>query len=204
MLKAVHWDGTEYFPSKLVCVGRNYVGHIQELGNAVPDEPVIFIKPNSALSHALHAGEHGDIHFEAEICFIVRGGQICGVGFGLDLTKRGVQDKLKAKGLPWERAKAFDGAAVLSEFVSYKGDLNGLRLELWINDQLVQQGGAELMLFKPGLLLNEIQRFMSLEDGDVIMSGTPRGAGPYFAGDRFVGRIFAQATLLVEASWSAC
>ena len=203
MLNAVHWDGTDYFPSKIVCVGRNYVGHIQELGNAVPDEPVIFIKPNSALSDTIQAGENGGIHFEAEICFIVRDGQLGGVGFGLDLTRRDIQDQLKAKGLPWERAKAFDGAAVFSPFVTFNGDINQLRLELFINEQLVQQGGCELMLFKPGLLLTEIQRFLSLEDGDVIMSGTPQGAGPFQAGDRFVGKIFAQETLLVEASWSA-
>ena len=204
MLNAVHWDGTDYFPSKLVCVGRNYIGHIQELGNDVPDEPVIFLKPNSALSDTIRADEGGGIHYEAEICFIVRDGQLGGVGFGLDLTKRNIQDQLKAKGLPWERAKAFDGAAVLSPFVTFNGDINQLRLALLINDQLVQQGGCELMLFKPGLLLTEIQRFLSLEDGDVIMSGTPQGAGPFHVGDRFVGRIFAQDTLLVEASWSAC
>ena len=126
-----------------------------------------------------------------------------GVGFGLDLTKRNLQDKLKAKGLPWERAKAFVGAAVFSPFVSFDCDINQLRLELFINDQLVQQGGCELMLFKPGHLLIEIQRFLSLEDGDVIMSGTPQGAGPFQPGDRFVGKIFVHDELLVEASWLA-
>jgi 2-keto-4-pentenoate hydratase/2-oxohepta-3-ene-1,7-dioic acid hydratase in catechol pathway len=203
MLNAVHWDGTAYFPSKIVCVGRNYVGHIKELANELPDEPVIFIKPNSALSDEVHAGEAGSIHFEAEICFIVRTGQLCGVGFGLDLTKREVQDKLKARGLPWERAKAFDRAAVFSPFVTFTGDINRLRLELFINEQLVQQGGCELMLFKPDQLLSAVKRFMTLEDGDVIMSGTPQGTGPFQAGDRFVGKIFAQDALLIEASWLA-
>jgi len=202
-MQSVHWDSKNIFPSKIICIGRNYVGHIKELANEVPDEPVIFIKPNSALSTEIQAGENGSIHYEGEICFILQSGEMRGVGFGLDLTKRHVQDKLKAKSLPWERAKAFDGAAVFSDFVSFHGDLNQLRLELFINDQLVQDGGCELMLFKPEQLLNEVKSFLSLEDGDVIMSGTPQGAGPFFAGDRFVGRIFAQDKLLIEAAWLA-
>lgn len=202
-MNSVEWDGTKYVPSKLICIGRNYVGHIKELANEVPDEPVIFIKPNSALSTQIQAGENGSIHYEGEICFILQSGALRGVGFGLDLTKRHVQDKLKAKGLPWERAKAFDGAAVFSDFVSFHGDIDQLRLELFINDQLVQHGGCELMLFKPHQLLNEVKSFLSLEDGDVFMSGTPQGAGPFFAGDRFVGRIFESDRLIVEAAWQA-
>jgi 2-keto-4-pentenoate hydratase/2-oxohepta-3-ene-1,7-dioic acid hydratase in catechol pathway len=202
-MQSVYWEGKAFTPSKIICIGRNYVGHIKELANEMPDEPVIFIKPNSALSEEVRAGENGSIHYEAEICFILKDGALRGVGFGLDLTKRKVQDKLKAKGLPWERAKAFDGAAVFSEFVSFNGNLNQLRLELAINDKLVQHGGCELMLFKPEQLLNEVKRFLSLEDGDVIMSGTPQGAGPFDTGDRFVGRIFVQDQLIVEAAWLA-
>ena len=94
-------DGNEIFPSKIVCIGRNYVAHIHELGNEIPAEPVIFIKPNSAIAENIHSGEPGEIHFEGEISFLVRAGELAAVGFGLDLTKRDLQSMLKAKGLPW-------------------------------------------------------------------------------------------------------
>jgi 2-keto-4-pentenoate hydratase/2-oxohepta-3-ene-1,7-dioic acid hydratase in catechol pathway len=200
-MKSVKLDGKEVFPSKIVCIGRNYVGHIRELGNELPTEPVIFIKPNSAISDRIQSAEPGEIHFEGEISFIVRAGQLAGVGFGLDLTRRNVQSALKAKGLPWERAKAFDGAAVFSEFVSIQGPLDGLRLELDINGRMQQQGGCELMIYKPADILAEVKSFLSFEDGDLIMTGTPAGVGPVHAGDRFTGRIFAAQELLVEAMW---
>ncbi|MGA9574450.1 MAG: fumarylacetoacetate hydrolase family protein [Lysobacterales bacterium] len=200
-MKSVSLDGKDIFPSKIVCIGRNYVEHIRELGNEIPTEPVIFIKPNSAISAGIHAGEPDEIHFEGEISFIVGAGKLVAVGFGLDLTKRKLQSGLKAKGLPWERAKAFDGAAVFSEFVTLNGQVNDLRLELLINDRMVQQGGCELMMYKPADILAEVNGFLSFEDGDLIMTGTPAGVGPLQAGDRFTGRIFAGQELLVEAAW---
>ncbi len=200
-MKSVRLDGNEVFPSKIVCIGRNYVAHIHELGNEIPAEPVIFIKPNSAIAANIHSGEPGEIHFEGEISFLVRAGKLAAVAFGLDLTKRDLQSRLKAKGLPWERAKAFDGAAVFSEFVSFNGQVNDLRLELHINDQLAQQGGCELMIYKPADIIREVQGFLSCEDGDVIMTGTPAGVGPVRAGDRFSGKIFAGKELLTAASW---
>ncbi len=129
-MKSVRLNGNEVFPSKIVCIGRNYVEHIRELGNEIPTEPVIFIKPNSAIAENIHSNDSEEIHFEGEISFMVRSGELAAVGFGLDLTKRNLQSRLKAKGLPWERAKAFDGAAVFSEFVSFDGGINDLRLEL--------------------------------------------------------------------------
>jgi len=170
-MKSVRLDGKVLFPSKIVCIGRNYVEHIRELGNEIPDEPVIFIKPNSALADSICAGAPGEIHYEGEISFIIRCGQPAAVGFGLDLTKRDLQSRLKARGLPWERAKAFDGAAVFSDFASYNGDINTLRLELFINDELVQQGGCELMMVKPADIVGEVKGFLSFEDGDVLMTG---------------------------------
>ena len=128
-------------------------------------------------------------------------GEISGVGFGLDLTKRDLQSQLIAKGLPWERAKAFDKSAVFSEFVSFNGDLDNLRMELTINNHLVQQGNYQLMLTKPEEFLAEVKTFLSLEDGDLLMSGTPQGAGPIHLADKLHGKIFAGDKLLVECSW---
>jgi len=202
-MKSVRLDGKVLFPSKIVCIGRNYVEHIRELGNEIPAEPVIFIKPNSAIADGIRAGEPGEIHYEGEICFIIRCGEPAAVGFGLDLTRRELQNKLKAKGLPWERAKAFDGAAVFSEFVSYNGEPDDLRLELYINDRLVQQGGCDLMMYKPAAIVSEVKGFLSFEDGDVVMTGTPAGVGEVRTGDRFEGRIYAGEELLTQASWLA-
>ena len=200
-MKSVKLDGKAVFPSKIVCIGRNYVDHIKELGNEIPKEPVVFIKPNSAISVEIHSSELDEIHFEGEISILIRAGALSAVGFGLDLTKRQLQSHLKSKGLPWERSKAFDGAAVFSDFVSFNGQVKHLRLELYINDRLVQQGGCELMMYKPDEIIAEVQSFLSLEDDDLIMTGTPAGVGPVHAGDRFCGRIFEKENLMVEASW---
>lgn len=200
-MKSVKLDGNTVFPSKIVCIGRNYVDHIKELGNEIPKEPVIFIKPNSAISNQIHSSEIDEIHFEGEISILVRAGAFWAVGFGLDLTKRSLQSSLKSKGLPWERSKAFDGAAVFSDFVSFSGQVKNLKLELYINEQLAQKGGCELMMYKPDEIISEVQSFLTLEDDDLIMTGTPAGVGPVKAGDRFSGRIYEKDKLIVAASW---
>ncbi|WP_428607457.1 fumarylacetoacetate hydrolase family protein [Sedimenticola sp.] len=190
-------------PSKVICIGRNYVDHAKELNNEVPTSPVIFIKPNSAISQELYAGAGSPLHYEGEIALLIMNGGIAGVGFGLDLTNREIQGELKAKGLPWERAKAFDRAVVFSEFVSLSDPIESLRLELHINNQLVQQGGYELMIFKPDFLLQEIARSFTLEDGDIIMTGTPKGVGAFHRGDRFKATILAGDKPLVSREWTA-
>ena len=200
-MKTINLDGKAIFPSKIVCIGRNYVDHIKELGNEMPSEPVIFLKPNSAISEHVQSGESGAIHYEAEITFMISSKRFAGVGFGLDLTKRDVQSRLKAKGLPWERAKAFDGAAVFSDFVSCPTDVSDLRLELMINEKLTQQGGCELMINKPEAILKATSEFLSYEDGDLIMTGTPAGVGPLQQGDKFTGRILENDKLLLEQDW---
>lgn len=202
-MKSVKLGEKQVYPSKIVCVGRNYVDHIRELGNEIPTEPVIFLKPNSAISNEIHAGTDAEIHYEGEMVFMVLRGRLAAVGFGLDLTKRQLQASLKARGLPWERAKAFDGAAVFSEFVRLDGSAVDLRLELHINGRLVQQGGCDLMMYKPHTILEDVGSFLSLEDGDLIMTGTPGGVGRVHAGDAFNGKIFAGQELLVECSWVA-
>jgi 2-keto-4-pentenoate hydratase/2-oxohepta-3-ene-1,7-dioic acid hydratase in catechol pathway len=195
-------------PSKVVCVGRNYAKHIAELNHQNTGDMVIFIKPNSAISQLLQASQKEcaqAIHYEAELCFVVENNALAGVGFGLDLTKRECQGDLKAKGLPWERAKGFDGSAVFSEFIALNGDIAvaDLSIELWINQQRRQKGGVSDMLFSPEAVLADVTRFMALENGDVIMSGTPEGGGVVLRGDEFVGRVFYQNTLLTEMLWLA-
>lgn len=200
-MNQVSLAGKAVTPSKVVCIGRNYVDHIRELNNEMPTQPVIFIKPNSAITSDLRAIPGEEVHYEGEISLLIEGGRIAGVGFGLDLTKRELQAGLKAKGMPWERAKAFDGAAVFSDFVPFSGDTANLRLELHINDVLVQSGGTALMMTKPADILTEVQDCFSLEDGDIVMTGTPAGVGPILPGDRYTGRIFDGEQLLVEADW---
>ena len=204
MLKTISLDAEQVTPSKIVCVGRNYTEHIRELGNEPPDEMVIFNKPNSAISETLYANRGEALHYEGEICFLVHHQQLHGVGFGLDLTQRELQSKLKSKGLPWERAKAFDGAACFSDFVGLGGtEISSLTMELEINSERRQSGGYELMIYKPEQILAEILEFMSLEDGDIIMTGTPSGVGQVLPGDHFRGCIYAGDQALVSREWTA-
>lgn len=202
-MKNIKVNGKSFSPTKVICIGRNYVDHIHELGNEIPEQPVVFLKPNSAISTSLNSFHQETLHYEGEICFVIENKQLAYVGFGLDLTKRTLQSKLKSKGLPWERAKAFDGSAVFSDFVPLVENINGLSLELEINDQLIQQGGVELMMNKPQAILDELQTFMTLEDGDIIMTGTPKGVGKINKADKFVGKIYVGHELLVSSNWQA-
>ncbi|DAB39498.1 MAG: 2-keto-4-pentenoate hydratase [Sulfuricurvum sp. GWF2_44_89] len=188
-------------PSKVICIGRNYVEHIYELNNEIPSSMVVFNKPNSAITDTLHFITP-DTRFEGEICFLMMEGAIAGVGFGLDLTKGDLQNYLKSKALPWERAKGFDGSAVLGDFVPLTVPLESLRMTLHINGVLVQEATYELMIYKPSEMVKEIARFMSFEDGDIIMSGTPKGVSTYHIGDTFIGRIYSGNTVVVESQWS--
>lgn len=190
-------------PGKILCVGKNYRAHIEEMHSVVPDHMVVFMKPGNAIGNELYAELDETLHYEAEICLLIDNDKVAGVGFGLDLTKRGLQAKLKDAGLPWERAKAFDGAALFSDFVEAPEDLSGLSVELRVNGELRQQGGVPLMLYPPTTILEELRGFTRLCDGDVIMTGTPAGVGPVRAGDHFEGRILNGEHVLVAASWMA-
>jgi len=199
-MKTINYNNQHIVPSKIVCIGRNYVEHIQELNNETPDSMVVFNKPNSAISNELlYFSEN--TRFEGEICFLIKNKQIEAVGFGLDLTKADVQNKMKEKGLPWERAKAFNNSAVLSTFVRLDTDITKLSMKLWINDKLVQFASFDLMIYKPDKMIEEINSFMTLEDGDLIMSGTPKGVGTYKINDQFIGQIYCDNKLLVEGKW---
>jgi len=179
----------------------NYVEHIKELGNWEPGELVLFMKPNSAINSVLTVPSE-NCRYEGEISFLVENGELSGVGFGLDLTLVEVQKRLKAKGLPWEKAKAFDGSAVFSEFVKFK-QCGNLHLSLSINGKVVQEGGEDIMVNKPTEIVAEAKSHFTLEDGDIIMTGTPKGIGSYEKGDRFIGKIFDGEQLLLEKEWIA-
>ena len=200
-MKTVVVDGKRVAPSKVVCVGRNYVEHIQELNNEMPTSMVIFMKPNSAVSEVLVSGKN-PLHYEGEISFLIKQGRVSAVAFGLDLTNRVLQNELKEKGLPWERAKAFDGAGVFSSFVSIdESEVEKLSMQLWINGVLTQEGGIGLMIHKPLDIIEEINSFSSLIDNDIVMSGTPKGVGSFKSGDIFVGKIFVGKKEILSKEW---
>ncbi len=191
---------------KVVCVGRNYAAHAHELGNEVPSSPLLFMKPASSIAWISsdddnkiirpEVASYGDTHYEAELCIqlsadlsaatVQQAQQAIGaVTLGLDLTLRELQSQLKDKGQPWERAKCFDGACVLADWVDAQafGDFTQVNYQLYINDQLKQDGDSALMLFSVYELLVDISHAFSLQAGDVIMTGTPSGVGTLQAGD---------------------
>ena len=191
---------------KVVCVGRNYADHASELNNPVPEQPLLFIKPASAVipfaGKLVIPRRVENPHYETEMTLLIDRNLSCcdesealsgiaGLGIGLDLTLRALQSELKAKGHPWERAKAFDGSCVLSSFVPYLPgiDLQGLDIRLWRNSRCVQDGNTRQMLFPVLPLLCEISRVFSLQAGDVVMTGTPKGVGPLENGDRLVAEL---------------
>jgi len=204
-MKTVILEKQKLVPSKVICIGRNYVQHIAELGNEVPDEMVVFNKPNSAISTELNSYHQEQLHYEGELCFLVNNGVFSAVAFGLDLTKRDLQNKLKAKGLPWERAKGFNGAAVFSEFVKIDAsDINEtLSIELIIDEQVVQSGSVELMMYKPAEILAELKTYIELNDGDIVMTGTPKGVGIIPKDAHFKGRVFNENKSFVSGDWIA-
>ncbi|WP_020406296.1 fumarylacetoacetate hydrolase family protein [Hahella ganghwensis] len=192
----------EDFPapvSKVVCVGRNYAEHAKELNNPVPTTPILFIKPNSSLTRledgvALPEGQN--VHYEAELAVLVgrklknasedeAKSAVAGLGLALDLTLREVQSQLKEKGLPWEIAKAFDGACPLSSFQPVDNpDLEDLEYRLSINQELRQHGVTAQMLTPIARLLAYTSNIFTLEPGDVVLTGTPAGVGQLHAGDQ--------------------
>ena len=177
---------------KIICIGRNYVNHIEELQNERPSEPVIFMKPDSAVllkQHPFVIPEFSnDIHHEIELIVkINKVGKYIDTKFahkyydeisvGIDFTARDLQNQLKAKGLPWEKAKAFDGSAVIGEFLpkSQFNSLENITFELTNNNRTVQKGDASYMLWKIDELISYVSRYFTLKIGDIIFTGTPEG-----------------------------
>ncbi|MDB2689014.1 fumarylacetoacetate hydrolase family protein [Luminiphilus sp.] len=202
-MTAIQFNGKPVRPGKVICVGKNYAAHISEMDSVPAENMVVFMKPATSIGTELHAVLDEPLHYEGEICLLVQHDNIAGIGFGLDLTKRETQSKLKAAGLPWERSKAFTGSALFSEFVQAPENLSQLGLELRVNDALRQKGDVSLMLYPPAVILEELRQFLTLEDGDIIMTGTPAGVGPVQSGECFDGRVLAGEQVLAQAVWQA-
>ena len=193
---------------KIICIGRNYLDHASELGNSPPSEPMFFLKPDSSLLHKRHAFYIPDwtneIHYEVELVVKIKklGKAIQKkyasryydeVGLGIDFTARDVQSKLKAEGHPWEKAKSFDGSAVVSEkFIQLESlgkNVQDLNFDLRINGSTVQSGSTTEMIFKVDDLISYISQFMTLKTGDLLFTGTPSGVGPVRSGDKITGTL---------------
>jgi 2-keto-4-pentenoate hydratase/2-oxohepta-3-ene-1,7-dioic acid hydratase in catechol pathway len=196
----IQWHQRSFSPSKIVCVGRNYAAHIEELNNPMPGEVVLFIKPNSAISTNLICPPER-CRYETEITFLLQDNQPVAVGLGLDLTLVDVQQRLKSKSLPWEKAKAFDGSAVFTPFVDLPDEWDKLWLRLTINGDTRQEGGVPLMITPPTQLLEEATNHFTLQDGDLLMTGTPKGVGDLHVGDEYHASLWHDQTMLVERQW---
>ena len=202
-ITTVIFNGQRVRPGKVVCIGKNYAAHIEEMASVPADNMVVFMKPATSIGTTLHATLDEALHYEGEICLLMKDGAVAGVGFGLDLTKRATQSKLKAAGLPWERSKAFTGSALFSEFVTAPEDLTRLGMELTVDDELRQKGDVSLMLYPPDVILKELNQFLVLEDYDIIMTGTPAGVGAVKTGEHFLGRVLNDEGVLVSSVWAA-
>ncbi len=202
-MKTVIFNGQPVRPGKVVCVGKNYTAHIEEMASVPAENMVVFMKPATSIGTTLHAQLGEALHYEGEICLLMKDGAVAGVGFGLDLTKRETQSKLKAAGLPWERSKAFSGSALFSEFVPAPADLTRLGVELSVDGELRQKGDVSLMLYPPDVILKELNQFLVLEDYDIIMTGTPAGVGTVLTGEQFQGRVKDGDNELVSGTWVA-
>lgn len=189
---------------KIICIGRNYTEHIEELKNEKPSEPVIFIKPDSAVlpkEQDFYIPEFSnDVHYEVEVLIKIKrvgkhikeefaGTYYDEIGLGIDFTARDLQSKLKEKGLPWEKAKGFDGAAVIGQWLPKSNfkDINSLNFSLLKNGETVQKGNTSLMLWKIDEIISYVSTFFMLKKGDVIFTGTPAGVGKVSANDYLTG-----------------
>ncbi|PWK18692.1 fumarylacetoacetate hydrolase family protein [Xanthomarina spongicola] len=191
---------------KLICIGRNYTDHIKELKNEKPTDPVVFLKPDTAIllkKQPFFIPDFSeDVHHEVEVLVKINkvGKHIdkkfahkyySEIGLGIDFTARDLQAKLKEKGLPWEKAKAFDGAAVIGNWIAKEGieDVNNLSFSLEKNNQVVQTGNTSHMLWKIDELIEYVSKYFTLKIGDIIFTGTPAGVGKVVANDKLVGYI---------------
>lgn len=215
MMKSIKLENEIFNVGKIVCVGRNYVEHAKELGNEVPEFPLIFLKPPSNIifsGDTLHHPEYSnEMHHEVELVLLIGSdvknatdeeaeNSIAGYTVGLDMTLRDIQDKLKSKGHPWTLAKCFDGSAVLTDFISVKSkplDLNW-NLSLSVNDQIRQNSSLNKMIFKPTEIVKYISSVMKLENGDLIFTGTPSGVGKVNVRDRLKAQLDSLVSLEVE------
>ncbi|WP_178984639.1 fumarylacetoacetate hydrolase family protein [Winogradskyella helgolandensis] len=189
---------------KLICIGRNYTDHIKELENEKPTDPVVFLKPDTSIllkkQPFFIPDFSDDVHYEVEVLVkINKVGKYIDrkfahkyyddIGLGIDFTARDLQTQLKAKGLPWEKAKAFDGAAVIGKWLPKTKfeNIDNINFSLKKNDSVVQDANTELMLWKIDELIEYVSKYFTLKIGDIIFTGTPAGVGKVFAEDRLIG-----------------
>ena len=194
---------------KIICIGRNYAKHIEELQNERPENPVVFMKPDSAIvmnQQPFYIPDFSEnIHYEVEVLVKINrlGKHIeqkfahkyySEIGLGIDFTARDTQDDLRGKGLPWEKAKAFDGSAVIGNWINKENfsDINNLKFRLDKNSETVQEGNTAHMLWKIDELIEYVSKYFTLKIGDTIFTGTPAGVGPVSTGDRLDGYMEVQ------------
>lgn len=200
---------------KIFCIGRNYVEHAKELGNEIPEEPVIFMKPKSALIQTntpfYYPEFSNELHYETEVVLrICKNGKYVqerqaskyynAYGLGIDFTARDIQSELKKKGLPWEKAKAWDNSALISSFIDFTADSykKNILFSMYHNGKKVQDGNTKHMIFSFNQIIAHISNYFSLNIGDLIYTGTPAGVGECVVGDRLEGFIESQKMFDIE------
>ncbi len=200
---------------KIICIGRNYIDHANELGNKIPKEPLFFLKPDTAIQpkgHPFFIPDFSDkIHYEIELVLkVCKNGKNIDekfahkyyqeIGLGIDFTARDIQEKCKELGLPWEKAKGFDGSAQISNRFIDKNelDLEDINFKLKLNNKIVQNGNSKNMIFSFDYIISFISKFYTLRTGDLIYTGTPSGVGKVNHGDRLTGYIEDTKKLTVD------
>ena len=200
---------------KIICIGRNYAEHAKELGNEIPDEPIIFMKPKSALLQAhtpfYYPEFTNELHYECELVLrVCKNGKYIqerhasnyynGITVGIDFTARDLQDEAKKKGLPWEKSKAFDNSAAVGKFIDITPEINkkNINFTLLKNKEVVQKGNTAQMIFSFDALIANISNYFSLNIGDLIFTGTPAGVGECVVGDELEALLEDKSLLLFE------
>lgn len=200
---------------KIICIGRNYADHAKELGNEIPDEPVVFMKPKSALlqSHTpfYYPEFTNELHYECELVLrVCKNGKYVqerhasnyynGITVGIDFTARDIQDECRKKGLPWEKAKAFDNSAAVGKFIDITPGFNPktVNFSLNKNTEQVQKGNSGSMIFSFDNIISHVSNYFSLNIGDLIFTGTPAGVGECVVGDELEGFIDDKSLLKLE------
>ena len=199
---------------KIICVGRNYVDHIKELNNNIPENPVIFFKPETSLNESnqfKYPSITNDLHYEVELVFKIKKegknikkinakNYIDRIAIGIDFTARDIQSKAKEERLPWDLSKGFDNSASISKLkkINFFKNIDNLNFSLYKNKKKVQNGNSKLMIYKIDFLIHYISKYVTLNKGDLIFTGTPKGVGPVNVGDKLEAYIENEKLLITN------
>jgi len=199
---------------KIICVGRNYVDHIKELNNNIPENPVIFFKPKTSLNESSqfkYPSITNNLHYEVELVFKIKKegknikkinatSYIDRIAIGIDFTARDIQSKAKEERLPWDLSKGFDNSASISKLkkINFFKNIDNLNFSLYKNKKEVQNGNSKLMIYKIDFLIHYISKYVTLNKGDLIFTGTPKGVGPVNAGDKLEAYIENEKLLITN------